>query len=110
MGWDWTTFWYVLVIGLLLVALVLVIIWYFQLSRKRKKGPSHIELYFDENFRGIMSEWDFLTRDKVKDFKKDMLKRLGKVGGDIDGLEKKKTSLDKRMTVLETKMKDLEGF
>ena len=110
MGWDWTTFWYVLIIGVLLVALVLVIIWYIQLSRKKKKEPSHIELYFDENFRGIIGEWDFMTRDKVKEFKKDMGKRLSKVGSDIDVLEKKKTTLDKRMTALETKMKDLEGL
>jgi len=110
MDWDWSTFGYVLVIGILLLALVLVIIWYFQLTRKKRKGPSHIELYFDENFRGIMGEWDFATRDKVKDFKKDMLKRLGKVGSDIDGLEKKRTALDKRMTALETKIKDMEGF
>ncbi|MGA1819419.1 MAG: hypothetical protein ACMUHU_00255 [Thermoplasmatota archaeon] len=110
MGWDWTTFGFVLTIGILVLAFILALIWYFQLSRKSKKGPSHIELYFDENFRGIMGEWDFLTRDKVKDFKKDMLKRLGKVGSDIDGLEKKRVTLDKRMTALETKMKDMEGF
>ena len=61
MAFDWTTFWFVVIIGFLVVAFVLVLMWYVSLSKKRKKLPSHINLYFDENFRKIMDEWDFNT-------------------------------------------------
>lgn len=110
MAWDWTTFWIVLLIGLLVLALVLTFFWYLSLTKKKKKEPSHIQLYFDENFRNIISEWDFVSRDRVKEFKKDILKRLSSVGGDIDLLEKKKEKLDKRMDSLDLKMKNLEGL
>ncbi|MBN1390107.1 MAG: hypothetical protein JXA22_05640 [Candidatus Thermoplasmatota archaeon] len=110
MGWDWTTFWYVLVIGLLLVALVLVMIWYLQLRKKRKMEPSHIELYFDEHFRGMIGEWDLTSRDRIKEFKNEMGKKLGKVGSDIENLEKRRTTLDKRMSTLETQLGELEGI
>ncbi len=110
MAFDWTTFWFVVIIGLLVFAFVLVLMWYVSLSKKRKKLPSHIDLYFDENFRKIMDEWDFTTRDKVKDFKKDMGKRLTKVGTDISALEKKKATLDRRMTAVERGMETLEAF
>ncbi|MFW3145662.1 MAG: hypothetical protein ACMUIE_02485 [Thermoplasmatota archaeon] len=108
MGWDWNTFWFVLLIGLLVVALVLTFIWFLSLYRKRKGAPSHVELYFDENFRKIIDEWDFSTRDSVKEFKKDIGKRLTKVGSDIEVLETKKKSLDKRWTALDKKMMKME--
>ena len=78
-------------------------------SKKKKMEPSHLQLYFDENFRNIIGEWDFTTRDKVKEFKKDISKRLVIVGSDIDTLEKNRIKLDKRMDSLESKMKKLEG-
>ena len=110
MAWDWLTFWIVILIGLLLVGLVLTFLWFLSLNKKKNKGPSHIQLYFDENFRNILGEWDFTTRDKVKEFKKDVSKRLISVAGDIDILDKKKAKLDNRMVSLELKMKDLEGL
>ncbi|MFO8051043.1 MAG: hypothetical protein R6V01_05020 [Thermoplasmatota archaeon] len=110
MAWDWNTFWFVLIIGLLVILLALTIIWFINLSRKKRKGPSHVELYFSENFRKIMDEWDFSTRDQVKDFKSDMKGRLKKVGGDIDLLESKKGKLDRRMSSLDKKMQKLEGL
>jgi hypothetical protein len=109
-GWDWTTFWFVIIIGVLVLALVLVFFWYLSLRKKRKAMPSHIELYFDENFRRIINEWDFVGRDRIKDFKKDMGKRLSLVGGDLDILEANKVKLDKRLTNVEKKMDKLEGL
>ncbi len=109
-GWDSTTFWYVLIIGVLILTLILVFFWYLNLSKKKKAMPSHVELYFDENFRKIVNEWDFIGRDRVKDFKKDMGKRLSLVGGDIDLLESNKVKLDKRMTGLENKIGKFEGL
>jgi hypothetical protein len=94
----------------LILAFVLVFFWFLSLRKRKKAMPSHVELYFQGNFRKIMDEWDFTTRDRVKDFKKDMSKRLSKVGGDIDVLETKKKNLDKRMDVLEKQISSMEGL
>jgi len=110
MSWDWNTFFFVLIIGLLVLALVLVFIWFLSLRRKSRAMPSHVDLYFQGNFRKIMDEWDFTTRDRVKDFKKDMSKRLLKVGGDLDVLETKKKHMDGRMDTLEKQISNMEGL
>ncbi len=107
---DWNTFWFIVIIAALVILLILVIAWYFSLRKKRREMPSHVELYFDENFRSIMGEWDMVTRDKVKSFKKGLSDRLSKVGGDIDELEKSKKKLDTRMNSLDREMSKLEGF
>jgi hypothetical protein len=107
---DWNTFWFVLIIAVLVIALILVIAWYFSLRRKRKEMPSHVELYFDENFRGIMSEWDMVTRDRVKSFKKDMSDRLSRVSTSIDDMEKSRKRLESRMSSLDREMSKLENF
>ena len=109
MQWSWPTFWFVIVIGLLVLALILVIWWLVHLIKKKREGPSHIELYFDGNFRKIIDEWDLISRDKVKDFKKDITKRLSSVDSDISGLEKQKNKLNRRMSKLETEVEKLEG-
>lgn len=102
--------WYVVIIVALLIALVLVIAWYASLKKKQKAMPSHVQLYFDENFRKIMSEWDMSTRDRVKEFKKDMSGRLSNVGKNIDDLEASSKKLDKRLNALDTEMSKLERF
>ena len=107
---DWENYWYIILIIGLILLFVVALVWYLSLRKKRKAMPSHIQLYFDDNFRKIMSEWDFVTRDRVKTFKKDIGTRLNKVGADIDGLEKKKKGLDKRMDRIETRIVKMEGF
>jgi hypothetical protein len=106
---NWTDFWYIVLIAALFIMLLVSIIWYFSLRRKRKTMPSHLQLYFDDNFRKIMTEWDFVSRDRVKTFKKDIGARLSKVGTDIDGLEKRRSGLDSRMKRIETRIEKLEG-
>ncbi|MFO8051580.1 MAG: hypothetical protein R6V01_07780 [Thermoplasmatota archaeon] len=106
---DWNTFWFVVIIGLLVIALFLTVIWFISLSRKKRKGPSHIELYFDENFRNIMTEWDMVTRDKVKEFRSDITGRLKSVGSDIDQLHKNKKNLDRRMEKVDKRIEKLEA-
>lgn len=108
MEFDWTTFWFVLIIGILVLLLILVIAWYSSLRKRKREMPSHVELYFGENFRKIMDEWDFTNRDRVKEFKKDMSRRLTKVGRDITTLEKRKSSLESRMKAVEKGMESLE--
>jgi hypothetical protein len=110
MEWDWNTFIIVVAIVALVLAWFLALVWLIRLRRKKKLEPSHIDLYFGENFRKIMGEWDFITRDRVKDFKKDMGKRLSVVGHDIDGMEKRRKELDRRMGSLERTIAKLEGL
>ncbi len=106
-----TDIWYIVLIAGLFLLFVLSLIWFFRLrSIKKKAMPSHLQLYFDENFRKIMTEWDFITRDRVKTFKKDIGTRLSKVDTDIVVLEKKRQSLDQRMKRIETHIGKLEGF
>ena len=109
MTWDWTTILLSIGIALLVVAFFLALGWFIQLRKKRRLEPSHIQLYFDDNFRSIMGEWDFVTRDRMKDFKKNIGKRLHLVGNDISTLETKRKTLEKRMSGLERTLNKLEG-
>jgi hypothetical protein len=110
MTWDWTTILLTVGIALLVIIWFLALGWYLHLRKKRKMEPSHIQLYFDDNFRSIMGEWDFVTRDRMKEFKKDIGKRLKVVGSDISDLERRKNGLDKRMKGLENTLGKLEGI
>ena len=110
MTWDWTTILITAGIIILVVAWILALGWYLYLRRKRRMEPSDIQLYYDDNFRNIMGEWDFVTRDRMKLFKKDVGKRLQVVGKDIMALEIKKNNLDKRMSGLERTLNKLEGI
>ncbi|MFW3146448.1 MAG: hypothetical protein ACMUIE_06520 [Thermoplasmatota archaeon] len=107
---DATTIWIIVAIAALVIAVLLVISLIVFLVRRRKGRPSHVQLYFDENFRKIMDEWDMVTRDRVKDFKKDLNKRLSLVGSDIDLLEKNRTKLDRRLGALDREMTRMEGL
>jgi hypothetical protein len=110
MSWSWPTFWYVLIIGILILAFILVLFWFFSLMRKRRAGPTHIELYFDDNFRKIVDEWDLISRDRVKEWKKDIKSRLTVIGTDLTTLENNRDTLEKRMTKLDREISKLEGF
>ena len=110
MTWDWYITLLTAAILLLVISLFLTFAWFLNLRRKKREEPSHLQLYFDDNFRSIIGEWDFVTRDRVKVFKKDIKKRLQVVGKDISSLESNKKSLDKRMVGLEKTITRLEGL
>ena len=109
MGWNWEIFWYTLIILVLVLAFFITLWWFLSLKKRAKGGPSHVELYFDENFRRIINEWDLTSRDKVKDFRKGMAKRLGKVDSDLGDLERKRKGLDNRLSTLEKEITLMEG-
>jgi hypothetical protein len=109
MTWDWFLILIIVAIALLIISWFLALGWWLHLRKKRRMEPSHIQLYFDDNFRNIMGEWDFVTRDRVKMFKKDIGKRLHVVGNDINALDTKKKNLEKRMNGLEKTLLKLEG-
>ncbi|MBN1390186.1 MAG: hypothetical protein JXA22_06050 [Candidatus Thermoplasmatota archaeon] len=108
MSWDWTTFGIIAGIVVLVIAWFVALAWLIHLRRKKRMEPSHIELYFDENFRGIIGEWDFVTRERAKEFKKDIGKRLVSVGTEISALEKNRSTLQTRMSGLEKAIAKME--
>jgi len=110
MTWDWYTILLLIAVVLLIISWFIALGWFILLRRKKSLEPSHVQLYFDENFRSIIGEWDLVTRDRVKEYKKDINKRLKVVGKDITALESNKKVLDKRMVRLEKTIARLEGF
>jgi len=110
MTWDWYTTLLLVAVVLLVIAWFITLAWFIRLRRIKREEPSHVELYFDENFRTIIGEWDLVTRDRVKGFKKDIGKRLNVVGKDIMALETTKKVLDKRIGGLEKTIARLEGL
>lgn len=103
-------YWYIIIIASLLIFLVLVFAWYLHLRKKKAQMPSHIELYFGDNFRRVMNEWDMVPRDRVKAFKKDINKRLSKVGDEVTSLEIKRDNLTSRLSSVDRKINQLEGL
>jgi hypothetical protein len=99
-----------LFLGIIAVVLIIALIYLFiaYIRGRREARLQHVELYFDEHFRDVMTEWDLASRTKVKDWNKDMTKRLDNVGKDIGKLSDFKTSFDKRMNSLETDLDKLE--
>ena len=108
---DWT----VIGITTLAIIIILIVIWVAWIllrrySEKRAAAPNRFELYFAENFRNLIDEWDIQTRPKVKAWRTDISKRLNTVGSDIDRLKKFQRSMDTRLTKLTRELTKLEGL
>lgn len=110
MAGDWSTFVYFLMIVSLILLFILTLAWYFMLKKKKAESPSHINLYFDENFRKIIGEWDLVSRDRVKNFKRDIGSRLSVVGKEITLIEKNRSKLDKKLNGLDIEISKLESL
>lgn len=82
----------------------------YQANKKRRSGPDHIDLYFDEHFRNIIDEWDLMPRAKIKTWKRDMNKKLKVINRDIENIKKKRVGVNTRLDALEKGMKTLEEF
>lgn len=102
---------------LLILLFVIVLFWtisyiVYSIKRKRSKSnkPSHVQLYFDENFRNIIDEWDLMPRSQIKTWKKDMNKKLKVINRDINKIKKRKVSINSRLNSLEKNMTKLEEF
>lgn len=100
----------------LLVFFIIILIVIFAvaiaLSYRRKRlilsGVDHVKLYFDENFKNIINEFDLVGRSKAKSWKADMAKRLSIVGKELEKLKDFKKSFDPRLSKLEKEVKRLE--
>ena len=106
---DWTA---VGITGLaiIIIALVIWILWIIlrDLERKKSVGPNRFELYFAENFRNLIDEWDLQTRPKMKSWKTGMMKRLNVVGNDIERLKTFRKGMDTRLDRLTKEIVKLE--
>ena len=102
---DPVAFGLIFLIVLLFIAIIYVIV---RARKKAAAGPSHLEMYFDSNFRSIIDEWDLMPRSRLKEWKAGMGQRLDTLGKDIDYVEKQRKSLDSRMTGIENDIAKLE--
>ncbi len=98
---------------ILMIAIIVLVYWavWFllrELTKRREGGPDRIALYFDENFRNLIDEWDLRTRSSIKDWRRNMSNRLDGVRSDIARLNAIRESVDARLDRLTREMKDLE--
>jgi len=106
--------WIIFVI--LLVILIYLIIKVIRLVRGRRRAledkygylPSHTELYFEEYFPKIISEWDLVTKPKLEHWKKGVQVKLKSVSGEINDIMDYKKSIDSRIEKLEKEVYKLE--
>ncbi|MCQ8894088.1 MAG: hypothetical protein NQU46_05595 [Methanolinea sp.] len=64
-----------------------------------------LDEYFDRNFPAIISEWGLVTSIHLKNLER----RLDRVHGQIDLLEKNRNALEKRAAALKKELRGLEG-
>ena len=107
---DWTAIG-ITALAIIIIAIVIWIVWIIvrQYSQKRAAALNHFELYFAENFRNLIDEWDLQTRPKMKAWKSDISKRLNVVGSDIDRLKTFQKSMTSRLDKLTREIVKLEG-
>jgi len=98
-------FFWVLII---LIAIVVVYLIIALIRRGKVSRMKHVELYFDDHFSDIISEWDIVKRSQLSEWKRDMSKRLDSVGVNIDGLMKSRRSIDNRLGALEKELDKIE--
>ena len=103
------------VLGVTLVAIIIIVavviaVWIVlrELTKRRVARPDHIELYFSENFRNLVDEWDLVSRTKVNSWRTDIMKRLNTVNSDIDRLKAFQKTMDNRLARLHRAMVALE--
>ena len=97
-------------IALIAVLVIAVIVQLIRYIKMRKAGPSHIEEYFEANFRNIINEWDLVTHPRVKEWKTGMTGRLSALSDDIGFLEAGRTKIDKRLFKFEAELERLEKY
>lgn len=95
-------------ITLILILLIGIIYIIYRAVKNKKEGPSHLDLYFDSNFRNIIDEWDLIPRSRLKDWKNDMNRRMDALSKDISYIEAQRKKLNPRLTKIENQIAKLE--
>ena len=106
--------WIIFVI--LLVIVLYLVVKLIRLFRGRRRAleekygylPSHTELYFEEYFPKMISEWDLITKPKLERWKKGILGKLKSIGGEINEITDYRKNLDFRIDKLEKEVVKLE--
>ncbi len=106
--------WIIFVI--LLVIFIYLIVKVIRLVRGRRHAlevkygymPSHSELYFEEFFPKIISEWDLITKPKLEHWKKGIQNKLKLIGGELNEIIDYRKSIDSRIDKLEKEVIRIE--
>jgi len=106
--------WIIFVI--LLVIVVYLVVKLIRLFRGRRRAleekygylPSHTELYFEEYFPRMISEYDLVTKPKLERWKKGIQGKLKSIGGEINEIVDYRRNLDSRIDKLEKDVVKLE--
>jgi biopolymer transport protein ExbB/TolQ len=97
------------ILAIAVIILIIAIIYeIYRLIKKRHEGPDHYEEYFAANFRTMVSEWDLVTRPRLKEWKTGIMKRMVNITKDIEFLESARSSIDKRLANLDKSLTKLE--
>jgi len=75
-----------------------------------KRREDHVGLYFEGNFRGIISEWDLVNRPTLKKWKGETVKRLSSLDKEVTSIEKMRNNIDSRLLSLDRDIVKLEKY
>ncbi len=75
-----------------------------------KRREEHVGLYFEGNFRGIISEWDLVNRPTLKKWKGETIKRLSSLDKEVTSIEKMRHTIDNRLLSLDRDIVKLEKY
>ena len=78
------------------------------LTEKYGHFPSHTELYFEEYFPKLISEWDLVTIPKLERWKRGIQGKLKSIGGEISEITNYRENIDTRLDKLEKEVGKLE--
>jgi len=100
----------------LLVIVVYLVVRFIRSIRGRRRAltekygylPSHINLYFEEHFSTLISEWDLITKPKLEGWKQGIQGKLKTIGSGINEISEYRKSLDSRIDKLEKEVIKLE--
>jgi hypothetical protein len=100
----------------MIVALIVVVVYFMlRMTRGRRISmpifptTSHVQLYFEEHFPDMISEWNLITRPKLDTWFSNMAARLDKVEKDISTVKSSREVLDSRLDRLDARLTTMES-
>jgi len=101
---------------ILVIFLIYIIVSVIRQTRGRRRAliekygylPSHTELYFEEYFPKMISEWDLVTIPKLERWKKGIQGKLKSIGGEINEITDYREDINSRLDILEKEVGKLE--
>ena len=108
------------ILGIFIIILLALLIYLFvkliRLVRGREHAliekygrlPSHTDLYFEEYFPTLISEWDLITKPKLERWKQGIQNKLKSIGVNINEISDYREKLDSRIGKLSEEVVKLE--